>query len=462
MKTLPIFLLSSVLAGSVLGQNNAVKVAPAAPASGASTNAPADPGAGKFKTDLEKHSYAMGVLLAGDIKRQLSRGNYEHDAEIVIKAFSEALRGKPTVITDGEANVILRNYSTEIRKKAEEKRKEDGEKAKVAGEAFLAANKSKEGVQVTASGLQYKVLKAAEGAKAKGDDVVEVHYRGTLVDGTEFDSSYSRGQPASFGLSRVIKGWTEGLQLMPVGSKYQFVIPSELAYGQNGSPPKIPPHSTLIFEVDLLSVKPQIAPPLPSSVTSDIIKVPSADDLKKGAQIEVIKSTDAERLQKEAAEQKKSPRPLRNNGFPGFFDRSAAVFHGGAAVFRVDPPAEGRLSPICPLQVRQTGVPLVLGNNTSAYEKGGKLRFGDHWSGSRRLLHGDRPGHARPQGLGDRAGEVSPLPHWRVDDPLHLSAIGADRDDPQASPVELHEEVFGAVRFPLGPGFATVLFLQSV
>ncbi|MEN9778655.1 MAG: Domain amino terminal to FKBP-type peptidyl-prolyl isomerase [Verrucomicrobiota bacterium] len=120
MKTLPIFLLSSVLTGSVLGQNNAVKVAPAAPASGASTNAPADPGAGKFKTDLEKHSYAMGVLLAGDIKRQLSRGNYEHDAEIVIKAFSEALRGKPTVITDGEANVILRNYSTEIRKKAEE------------------------------------------------------------------------------------------------------------------------------------------------------------------------------------------------------------------------------------------------------------------------------------------------------------------------------------------------------
>lgn len=120
MKTLPIFLLSGVLAGSLLGQNNAVKVSPApalSTTSSASTNAPAvDPGAGKFKTDLEKHSYAMGVLLAGDIKRQLSRGSYEHDAEIVIKAFSEALRGKPTVITDGEANIILRNYSTEIRK----------------------------------------------------------------------------------------------------------------------------------------------------------------------------------------------------------------------------------------------------------------------------------------------------------------------------------------------------------
>lgn len=308
MKTLPIVLLSGVLAGSVLGQNNAVKAAPTAPGA-ASTNAPADPGAGKFKTDLEKHSYAMGVLLAGDIKRQLSRGNYEHDPEIVIKAFSEALRGKPTVITDGEANIILRNYSTDLRKKADEKRKEDGEKAKVAGELFLAANKAKPGVQTTPSGLQYKVLKAAQGAQPKAEDIVEVHYRGTLVDGTEFDSSISRGQPASFGLNRVIKGWTEGLQLMQVGSKYQFVIPSELAYGQNGSPPKIPPHSTLVFEVELLSVKPQTPPPLPggaaASATSDIIKVPSAEELKKGAQIEVIKSSDAERLQKEAAEQKK-------------------------------------------------------------------------------------------------------------------------------------------------------------
>ena len=307
MKTLPIVLLSGVLAGSVLGQNNAAKASPAPAPGAAAASAPAaDPGAGKFKNDLEKHSYAMGVLLAGDIKRQLSRGNYEHDPEIVIKAFSEALRGKSTVITDGEANVILRTYSAELRKKADEKRKEDGEKAKVAGEAFLAANKAKPGVQVTTSGLQYKVLKTAEGAKPKGDDIVEVHYRGTLVDGTEFDSSISRGQPASFGLNRVIKGWTEGLQLMSVGSKYQFVIPSELAYGPNGSAPKIPPHSTLVFEVELLSVKPQTPPPLPGGgATSDIIKVPSAEELKKGAQIEVIKSSDAERLQKEAAEQRK-------------------------------------------------------------------------------------------------------------------------------------------------------------
>ncbi|MFM7556587.1 MAG: FKBP-type peptidyl-prolyl cis-trans isomerase [Verrucomicrobiota bacterium] len=310
MKTLSIVLLSGVLVGSALGQNTAATASSTASGPG---SAAADPGEGKFKTELEKHSYAMGVLLAGDIKRQLSRGNYEHDPEVVIKAFSEALRGKPTLITDGEANIILRNYTTELRKKAEEKRKEDGEKAKVAGELFLASNRAKAGVQSTPSGLQYKVLTTGQGAQPKGDDIVEVHYRGTLIDGTEFDSSIARGQPASFGLNRVIKGWTEGLQLMQVGSKYQFVIPSELAYGPNGSPPKIPPHSTLVFEVELLSVKPQVAPPLPGgAATSDIIKVPSAEELKKGAQIEVIKSSDAERLQKEAAEQKKrneAPKP---------------------------------------------------------------------------------------------------------------------------------------------------------
>ncbi|MBM3849294.1 MAG: FKBP-type peptidyl-prolyl cis-trans isomerase [Verrucomicrobia bacterium] len=310
MKTLSIVLLSGVLVGSALGQNTAATASSTASGPG---SAAADPGEGKFKTELEKHSYAMGVLLVGDIKRQLSRGNYEHDPEVIIKAFSEALRGKPTLITDGEANIILRNYTTQLRKKAEEKRKEDGEKAKVDGELFLASNKAKAGVQSTPSGLQYKVLTTGRGAQPKGDDIVEVHYRGTLIDGTEFDSSITRGQPASFGLNRVIKGWTEGLQLMQVGSKYQLVIPSELAYGPNGSPPKIPPHSTLVFEVELLSVKPQVAPPLPEgAATSDIIKVPSAEELKKGAQIEVIKSSDAERLQKEAAEQKKrneAPKP---------------------------------------------------------------------------------------------------------------------------------------------------------
>jgi FKBP-type peptidyl-prolyl cis-trans isomerase len=272
-----------------------------------STNAP-DPGAGKFQSDLEKHSYAMGVLMAGDFKRQISRGAYEQDPEVVIKAFAESLRGKPTLITDGEANVILRNYSTEVRKKTEEKRRIEGEKAKAAGEAFLAENSKKAGVQVTPSGLQYEVVKAGTGAKPTTNDVVQVHYRGTLIDGTEFDSSYTRGEPATFGLNRVIKGWTEGLQLMTVGSKYRLVIPSDLAYGQAGSPPKIAPHSTLVFDVELVGIRETPQPPNPA-VTSDIIKVPSADEIKKGAQIEVIKASDAERLQKEAEASRKSAPP---------------------------------------------------------------------------------------------------------------------------------------------------------
>ena len=278
-------------------------------AAASSVVAPAavDPGAGKFASDLEKNSYAMGVLLAGDLKRQLLRGQYENDTEVVIRAFSEALRGKTTIITDGEANVILRNYSGEIRKKMEEKRKVDGEKAKTAGEAYLAENKKKEGVKVTASGLQYQVMKEGTGAKPTTNDTVQVHYRGTLIDGTEFDSSYSRGEPASFGVTRVIRGWTEALQLMPVGSKYKLAIPSDLAYGMNGSPPKIAPRSALVVEVELVGIRPP-PPAAPSPVvTSDIIRVPSAEDLKKGAKIEVIKASDAERLQQEAQAPKKSP-----------------------------------------------------------------------------------------------------------------------------------------------------------
>jgi FKBP-type peptidyl-prolyl cis-trans isomerase len=312
MKKLPIVLIAGLLSGPVFGQNGAApKNLPLpVPVQVGGTNAP-DPAAGKFKSDLEKNSYVIGVLLGGDVKRQAGRLGLEYDPETVIKAFTEAINNRPTLVTEGEANVIIRATSVELRKKAEEKRKADGEKAKGEGLAFLEANKSKEGVKVTASGLQYKVIKEGEGAKPTTNDVVQVHYRGTLIDGTEFDSSYSRGEPASFGIGRVIKGWTEGLQLMSVGSKYQFTIPSELAYGENGTP-KIGPNSVLQFDVELIGIRPQPTPPPSPVVTSDIIKVPSAEELKKGAQIEVIKASDAERIQKEAEEQKKKLQAPKN------------------------------------------------------------------------------------------------------------------------------------------------------
>jgi FKBP-type peptidyl-prolyl cis-trans isomerase FkpA len=307
MKSVVVALVAAAaLAGTLHAQNpGAAEVKPAAAA-----NPPA--GESKFKSDLEKNSYAMGTMLAADLKRQLSRGGYESDAETIIKAFSDSLRNQSQLMTDTEAGTILREYSSQLRARAEQKRKEEAEKNLKEGQAFLEKNKSEAGIMTTASGLQYKVVKQGEGDKPTTNDIVNVHYRGTLLNGTEFDSSYGKGEPASFGLGRVIRGWTEGLQLMPVGSKYEFWIPSELAYGPNGSPPKIGPNSALRFEVELIGIRPPPpAPPVPPSpvVTSDIIKVPSADELKKGAQIEVIKASDAERIQKEIDAQKKTAKP---------------------------------------------------------------------------------------------------------------------------------------------------------
>jgi FKBP-type peptidyl-prolyl cis-trans isomerase FklB len=149
----------------------------------------------------------------------------------------------------------MMSFQTEMRTKQMEKQKVAGEKNRKEAEAFLAENKKKEGVKVTASGLQYKVIKAGTGPMPKADDTVVTHYRGTLTDGTEFDSSYKRNEPATFPVKGVIKGWTEALQMMPVGSKWQLVIPGDLAYGERGSPPKIGPNATLQFDIELIEIK---------------------------------------------------------------------------------------------------------------------------------------------------------------------------------------------------------------
>jgi FKBP-type peptidyl-prolyl cis-trans isomerase FkpA len=197
-------------------------------------------------SDNAKVSYGIGMQFANDMK---NRG-----MEIDMKAFSQAVedvyKGKKNRLTDDELRTAFQKVSEAMIKKQMEKAKEN---TKI-GDDYLQKNKGKEGVKVTASGLQYKVLKEGTGIAPKATDVVKVHYRGTLIDGTEFDSSYKRNQPAEFQLNQVIPGWTEGLQLMKVGSKYQLTLPSNLGYGERGNQ-GIPGNSVLIFDVELLEVK---------------------------------------------------------------------------------------------------------------------------------------------------------------------------------------------------------------
>lgn len=276
----------------------------------AAAPAPASAASSKYQTQTQKYSYIHGVNLGRDFRRK----EIQSDTDALLQGFRDALAGDDKIaFKDDEMNEIYRATQKEYRARYEEKRKASGEKAAKDGAAFLAENAKKPGVKSTASGLQYKVATEGSGESPKTNDTVQVHYRGTLVDGTEFDSSYKRGQPAKFPVNGVIKGWTEALTLMKPGAKWQLYIPGALAYGERGSGDRIPPNSTLIFDVELLSVTPAApTPPLPAgaaagaasgqAVTSDIIRVPSAEELKKGAKVEVIKPED---LEKEKAKQNK-------------------------------------------------------------------------------------------------------------------------------------------------------------
>jgi FKBP-type peptidyl-prolyl cis-trans isomerase FklB len=177
------------------------------------------------------------------------------DPSIVARGLKDALAGGKTLMTQEEAQATLNQQKAEAQKKHEAKMQAAGEENRKQGVEFLAANKTKEGVVTLPSGLQYKILKAGDGPKPASTDSVVCNYRGTLINGTEFDSSYKRGQPTTFPVSGVIKGWTEALQLMPVGSKWQLFVPADLAYGDRGAGNDIGPNATLIFEVELLSIK---------------------------------------------------------------------------------------------------------------------------------------------------------------------------------------------------------------
>ncbi len=205
----------------------------------------------ELKDQKEKASYAIGLNIGNDFKTQ----DVEVDPNILLKGMTDALSGTKPMLTEEQIQETLMQLQKDMVAKQETKAKEALEKNKAAGEAFLAENGKKEGVVTLPSGLQYKVIEEGKGAKPTLESTVTVHYKGTLVDGQEFDSSYSRNEPATFPVNGVIPGWTEAMQLMQEGAKWQIVIPSDLAYGERGAGPVIGPNSTLVFEVELIKVQ---------------------------------------------------------------------------------------------------------------------------------------------------------------------------------------------------------------
>ncbi len=254
--------VSIVLLGSTVAQQTAASTPKPAPksASTAKTATTAKPHATTaakstqpltLATQKDKVSYAIGMSIGQSMKKDA----LDIDPNILAQGLKDGIAGSKPLLSEEEAKTVLTEFRTEMAKKTEAEAQRISETNKQAGQQFLAANKTKEGVVTLPSGLQYKVLKEGTGPKPAATDTVVCNYRGTLLNGTEFDSSFKRGEPASFPVDKVIKGWTEALQLMPVGSKWELFVPAELAYGERSPGGEIGPNSTLIFEVDLLSIQ---------------------------------------------------------------------------------------------------------------------------------------------------------------------------------------------------------------
>ncbi len=258
-----------VLLGSAAAQQTPPTTTTPTPRQGTATTTRHTTTAAKPKplvpvTEKDKQSYAIGL----NVGRSLHRDDVDVEPKFILQGLQDALgNGKPQ-LTDDQIKTVMTALQTQVRQKMEAKRLADIETNKKEGAAFLAANAKKEGVVTLPSGLQYKILTPRTDPKPTATDSVVCNYRGTLLDKTEFDSSYKRGQPATFPVTGVIKGWTEALQLMPAGSKWQIYIPSDLAYGERGKPP-IGPNATLVFDLELLSIQPKppapAAPPAPAT-----------------------------------------------------------------------------------------------------------------------------------------------------------------------------------------------------
>lgn len=255
------------------------------------------------KIDKDKTSYALGTYYGGDWKKRfgIEAGDLNYDE--FIRAVKAELAGEKSALSEQEVKDALNKFQQELSARQLEKRRIAGEKNKAEGEKFLADNKTKPGIITLPSGLQYKVLAEGKGESPKAEDNVTVNYRGTMLDGTEFDSSAKAGKPLTRRANSFIPGWNEALTHMKAGDKWQLFIPAGLAYGERGEPRAgITPNATLLFDVELVSFETPPPPPpaTPAApLTSDIIKVPSLEEMKKGAKIETIKAEDVEKLQKQ-------------------------------------------------------------------------------------------------------------------------------------------------------------------
>jgi FKBP-type peptidyl-prolyl cis-trans isomerase FklB len=254
---------TGLAAGIVLLGGAAAQQTPAKPAQSTTTTThrrPTTTAAAKPKplpltTEKDKQSYAIGL----NVGKSLHRDDIEIDPKFVLQGLQDAMAGGPVLLTDDQIKTVMTDLQTKVRQQQEAKREALTESNKKEGAAFLAANATKPGVVTLPSGLQYKILTPGTGPKPTATDSVICNYRGTLLNNTEFDSSYKRGQPATFPVTGVIKGWTEALQLMPVGSKWQLFIPADLAYGERGREP-IGPNATLVFDLELMSIAPKTPP----------------------------------------------------------------------------------------------------------------------------------------------------------------------------------------------------------